>query len=87
MGRQYKKITKYNLLGIYHSARQRALTITTIRASFQKTGIWPFNPTVIPDMAFEPALNTTTQAAQPVPTALSSLLEVVPFTTPPPPPQ
>jgi len=84
MGRQYKKITKYNLLGIYHSARQRALTITTIRASFQKTGIWPFNPTVIPDMAFEPALNTTTQAAQPVPTALSSLLEVVPFTTPPP---
>ena len=86
MGRQYKKITKYNLLEIYHCDRQRALTVTTIRASFQKTGIWPFDPTVIPDVAFEPALNTTTRAAQPIPTVLSSLLEVVPsnpVTTPP----
>ena len=52
--------------------------VTTIRTSFQKTGIWPFDPTVIPDVAFEPALNTTTRAAQPIPTVLSSLLKVVP---------
>jgi hypothetical protein len=78
MGRKYKKITKYNLLPIYHSAHQCALTPGTICASFRKTGIWPFDPTVIPSDAFEPALNTTTQAAQPVPTVLSSLLEPIP---------
>jgi hypothetical protein len=48
-----------------------------IAALFQKTGIWPFDQTAIEDAAFEPALITTTQAAQPVPSSLPSLLEAV----------
>jgi hypothetical protein len=71
--RQYIRITKNNLLPHYHTARVKAFTEGTIKSSFQKTGIHPFNPKVIEDDAFAPALNTT-QAAQPVPTSLPPLL-------------
>ena len=77
MGWQYTKIMKYNLLKIYHEVHQDSLTPPTIHTAFRKTGIWPFDPMVIPDIAFEPALNTTTQAAQPVPTVLLHLLEPI----------
>jgi len=35
------------------------------------------DPTVIEEAALAPALNTSTKAAQPVPTTLSNLLEVI----------
>jgi DDE superfamily endonuclease len=75
--RNFNKINKYNFLVHYHKARARAFTPRTIAASFRKTGIWPFDQTAIEDAAFEPALITTTQAAQPVPSSLPSLLEAV----------
>jgi len=76
--REFRKITKYNLLQYYHNARERAFSASTIRTAFRKTGIWPFNPSVIEDEAFEPAKNTTTQSAQPVPATLSTLLVPTP---------
>ena len=75
--REEIKITKYNLLGYYHKARTRAFSPTTIQAAFRKTGIWPLNPQAIPDTAYAPALNTTTQAAQPLPAVLPALLREV----------
>jgi hypothetical protein len=72
------KITKHNILEYYHKACSRAFTATTIQAAFRKTGIWPLDPSVIEDAAFEPALNTMTQAAQPIPATIPSLLCVIP---------
>ncbi|KAF8235115.1 hypothetical protein L208DRAFT_1258781, partial [Tricholoma matsutake] len=52
----------------------KAFTKRTIKSAFRTTGIHPFNPDIIKDDAFAPALNTTTHAAQPVPAALPSIL-------------
>ena len=76
--RQGITITKQNFLEQYHHARARALTPTTITASFSKCGIWPLNPSAIEDSAFEPALNTTIQPAMPVAATVSPLLVEVP---------
>ena len=67
-------ITKENLLTFYDKARRTALKTNTIISSFRKTGIWPLNRDAIPPEAFEPAKNTTTLAAQPLPARLPSLL-------------
>ena len=72
-------IWKTNLLAYYARARTKAFTPETIRSAFRKTGIHPFNREAIEDDAFAPALNTTTQAAQPVPTTVPDLL--IPSTT------
>ncbi|KAF8236315.1 hypothetical protein L208DRAFT_1252526, partial [Tricholoma matsutake] len=70
ISRQYIHVTKSNLLRYYHTAREKAFTKRTIKSAFWTTGIHPFNPDIIEDDAFAPALNTTTHAAQPVPAAL-----------------
>ncbi|PPQ85653.1 hypothetical protein CVT25_012785 [Psilocybe cyanescens] len=56
---------------------ETAFKSSTIISAFIKSGIWPLNPLAIPSEAYEPATNTTTQAAMPVPTTLTPLLEVV----------
>ena len=75
-------IRKDNLLQHYHNACIMALKPTTIQSAFRKTGIWPLNHHAIPLSAFEPAKNTTTQAAQPLPAHLPSLLVPTPTPTP-----
>src|SRR6516164_9277073 len=75
-------ITKHNLLLYYHKARMVALKDTTIKSAFRKMGIYPFNRDVIPLSAFEPAKNTTTQAAQPLPAQLPSILIPTPDPSP-----
>ncbi|KIL55149.1 hypothetical protein M378DRAFT_18199 [Amanita muscaria Koide BX008] len=75
-------ITKDNLLVYYHKARSIALKPTTIQSAFKKTGIHPLDRNVIPISAFEPAKNTTTQAAQPLPARLPSLLTPTPDPSP-----
>ena len=55
---------------------------STIQSAFQKTGIWPVNHHAIPIAAFEPSKNTTTQAAQPLPATLLSILIPTPTQTP-----
>ncbi len=71
VSRLYIPITKSNLLIYYAAARTRAFKPTTVRSAFAKTGIWPLNPNAIPASAFAPALNTMTQAAQPLPASHS----------------
>ena len=79
-------IRKDNLLTYYHSARTEALKLSTIQSAFRKTGIWPLNGHAIPPSAFEPSKNTTTQAAQPLPATLPSILVPTPNQTPTPTP-
>ena len=71
-------IMKANLLLYYHEARSQALKPTTILSAFRKTGIYPFDRNAIPLSAFEPVKNTTTQAAQPLPAQLPSILTPTP---------
>ena len=72
--RAYMPITKSNLLAHYHTARENAFRKTTIAAAFRKTGIHPLNPNCIDQAFFEPAKNTTTQAAPILPVRLPNLL-------------
>ena len=77
-------ITKANFLSYYHTARSEGLKPTTIQSAFRKTGIWPLDREAIPQSAFEPSKNTTTQAAQPLPAQLPALLSPIPTPTPTP---
>lgn len=76
--RNCEPIRKGNLLKHYAKAREKAFTATTIKHAFEKCGIWPYNPNVIEEAAFAPALNTTTQAAQPVATTIPDFVTVIP---------
>lgn len=73
---------KDNILYYYSVARSRVFTPTTMSSAFLKTGIWPFNPSIIPESAFEPSLNTTTQSAQPIPTSIPAILTPIPSSAP-----
>ena len=77
-------IRKDNILAHYHSTCIEALKPTTIQLAFWKTGIWPLNCNAIPLSAFELSKNTTTQAMQPLPTHLPSILVETPIPTPTP---
>lgn len=63
-------INKYNLLEHYAEAWSQALKVTTITTAFMKMGIHPYNPDIIHPSLYEPSLNTTTQAAQPIPASI-----------------
>jgi hypothetical protein len=67
-------IRKNNFIKHYSRAREKAFTKGTILSAWKKTGIMPFNRNAIPQEAFEPALNTTTKAAQPIPTEIPEFL-------------
>ncbi|KIM39177.1 hypothetical protein M413DRAFT_29725 [Hebeloma cylindrosporum] len=54
---------------------QKAFKPSTIISAFAKSGIWPLNPNAIPLKAYEPAKNTSTQAAMAIPSNLTPLLE------------
>ena len=58
----------------YHDVREVAFKLTTIISAFARTGIWPLNQAALSDDAFAPALNTTTQAAQPISAELAEIL-------------
>ncbi|KAF9220292.1 hypothetical protein BS17DRAFT_715149, partial [Gyrodon lividus] len=58
---QFIAIKKNNLLAYYKLAHDKAMLPTTIQSTFAKTRIHPLNPDVIPENAYAPALNTTTQ--------------------------
>lgn len=59
-------IKKDNLIETYSNARTHAFTQATIQSAWQKTGIYPFDPTALPESAYAPALATTSQSAQPL---------------------
>jgi hypothetical protein len=67
-------INKTNLLFYYSQARKDAFKPSTIQSAFLKTGIYPLNPDIIDQAAFEPAKNTTTKSSQPLPARLPAFL-------------
>ena len=78
LSRSYKKevsklaklnvpIRKDNVLQVYSRARLLSLKDTTIKASFRKTGIHPFNSAALSDKSFAPALVTSCRPSQPLP--------------------
>lgn len=75
-------ITKANFLAYYHTAQSEPFKPATIQSAFGKTGIWPLDHHAIPQSAFEPSKNMTTQAAQPLPVQLPSILSPIPTPTP-----
>jgi hypothetical protein len=75
---EFVKITPYNFIEFYSTARTTSVTPHTIVRAFWKTGISPFNPSIIPEQAFAPSRNTTVQAAPTVSMDLPALLEPVP---------
>ncbi|KIJ70358.1 hypothetical protein HYDPIDRAFT_78831 [Hydnomerulius pinastri MD-312] len=61
-----EKVTKKNFLAIYGAAHVRALTVETIKSAFRKTGVWPFDPTVITTDVMAPALETSNKGHLPI---------------------
>lgn len=75
--RNYIPIHKHNFLLYYHTAQTIAFKKSTIISAFAKTSIYPLNPDAIDPVSFEPAKNTSTKAAQPMPALLLSILEPI----------
>jgi len=87
LNHQMVPVTKGNLLEHYHKARVKAFKPSTLISAFRKTGIWPLDPNALPPSAYAPALNTTTQSAQPIPApahpfTISDPTTTVPFPIP-----
>lgn len=59
---EWQKIDKYNVIGIYMKARDDAFKEETIRSSFAKTGICPWNPNVFEEEDYAPSYPTSTVA-------------------------
>ncbi|KAF7344314.1 DDE-domain-containing protein [Mycena sanguinolenta] len=74
LARNYIVINKYNLLSNYSVVRDQAFSTANIKAAFRKCGIWPLDESAVDVTLFEPAVNYTTQSAQPLPARLPSLL-------------
>jgi hypothetical protein len=72
--RDHVPIQKQNFLALYHEARTMGITPRTVGHGWAAAGLYPRNNNAIPDSAYAPAINTTSQAAQPLPAVLSSLL-------------
>lgn len=59
-------ISKQNFITVYGRAHLRALTPNIIRAAFRKTGVWPFNPSVITQDMMAPSRETSCEGHLPV---------------------
>ncbi|KAF5393164.1 hypothetical protein D9757_001173 [Collybiopsis confluens] len=66
------RITKLTFLSVYAQAHLRAFTPANIKSAFEKTGIVPFNPDVIPEHAMAPSLETSTSTSRLMPLAPAS---------------
>jgi len=61
-GEDGDEICKSTFIRHYAHARQKAFTKETILGAWRKTGLCPLDCSAIPEIAYEPALNTPTQA-------------------------
>jgi hypothetical protein len=58
---------KNSFLTVYGKAHVRALTPENIKATFKKTGVWPFNPNVVTAEMLAPSKDTSCEAHVPLP--------------------
>jgi hypothetical protein len=61
-----QKVSKTNFLKIYAPAHIRAFTDSNIRAAFRKTGLVPFDPTVITTEMMAPSIETSCEGSLPL---------------------
>lgn len=61
-----QKISKTNFLAIYGRAHLHTLMAKNIKATFQKTGVWPFNPNVISTEMMAPSKETSREGHLPI---------------------
>ncbi|KAJ6615745.1 hypothetical protein B0H10DRAFT_47299 [Mycena sp. CBHHK59/15] len=66
-GEKQESVSKENFLVIYGTAHIRALTKSTIKSAFSKTGVWPFSRHVVTVEMMAPSLETATRGHLPVP--------------------
>lgn len=64
--RKGKVVDKTNFLEIYGNTHLRALTPDVIKAAFRKTGVWPFNPSVITEDMMAPSKETSVEGHLPI---------------------
>ena len=62
-----RKVSKTNFLLVYSRAHMRALTPTNIKSAFKKTGVYPYDPSVITIDMLAPARETSTEHHEIVP--------------------
>ncbi|KAG8841380.1 hypothetical protein FRB96_007838 [Tulasnella sp. 330] len=67
-------ISKDYFASTYAQARKKAFTPEVIKAAWKKTGISPLNQHAMTDEQYAPALLTTTNAAQPTPASVPSIV-------------
>jgi hypothetical protein len=60
------KLSKGDFTGVFGGAFLRAFTKEAVEAAFRATGIFPFNPDVIPEKAMKPSLPTSTKGSFPL---------------------
>ena len=53
------EVSKETFLTIYGAAHIRALSPVLVKKAFEKTGIWPFNPNVVPAEMMAPSKETS----------------------------
>ena len=59
-------ITKVEFLACIQDIRKQAFKVDTIKSSFKKTGIWPFNPQVVLEKIDERLGRSTTPLSKPL---------------------
>jgi hypothetical protein len=74
-----RKLDKTNFISVYSKAHQKALTPETIRATFRKTGVWPFNPDVVTKDMMAPSLVTSSVGHLPIlqPSPVKALTTII----------
>ena len=61
-----EQVNKTNFLGIYGWTHLCVLTHDNVKAAFQKTGVWPFNPGVISKEMITPSKETSCEGHLPI---------------------
>ena len=63
------RVTKSTFLRVYTRAHLNALTVENIVSAFCKTGVVPFNPSVITEQMMAPSITTSIRGSLPIPQA------------------
>lgn len=64
--REEHTVDKTNFLSVYAEAHLATLTEENIKATFRKTGVIPFNPSVVTSTMMAPSETTSTQSTAPI---------------------
>ena len=57
-------VTKDTFLGVLGRAYVKAVTSPTVKSTFCKTSVWPFNPSAISDTQLKPSIDTSSQGSR-----------------------